>query len=1095
MTSTETRRTWSERVNPRNWTLAWKLVAIGVVPALLALALGALRVSDKAAEAAALGETTQLVQVRERIREFTEALRAERHAAAWHLASDRSADTDPGAAQQRTDTELAELRRALDGASSPATGTLAARQQLENRLDGLDQLRTDVTRASDLTPIQVIDRYGELIGQAHALDRALLREIRTPGTAGLADALTATMDAAEALALQHTVLAVVIRTGEVQDSDRTLVANTEHAIRAASSEYGLALTTDQLQRFGAFNDEAGHARRNELREAILATPPQTPVTVAIEDWNSAYETSKQQVEQAADRLRGELETLTRRAEERASNLAGIQSVILMLGMLLAASIVVVVARSLLRSLRVLRAAALEVADRRLPQAVERIRAGESVDVTIDPVPLHSHDEVGQVARAFDAVHEQAIRLAVDQAALQANVSSMFVNLSRRSQALVERQLALIEQLESNEQDPDQLANLFQLDHLATRMRRNSENLLILAGSDLGKRNVAPVPVIDVLRAAVSEIEQYQRVVVQPAPNATVVGRAASDLVHLLAELLDNATNFSPPDSQVIMSSTRTADGSLLIEISDQGVGMAEHELADANERLAGPSEVDVSVSRRMGLFVVGRLAARHGIGVRLSSVGHGPGTGLTASVVVPSYLIPTSDLPDPGRSRSRPALSPGAPGAPGTGPALTGAPTAASLARSSGPAQASPPDSAHGPIRQINGSPTGLPTRRPGASLRPDGSPVSSQPTTATSTTSSAAPQEPPTRRPAPSPHPAPSPQQPQQSTSASPAPAPRATPAPTAATEAAPSPTTGDTADETTGANTEPGPEVTGRSEPAAEREPAAEDQPASAATSSDEKTPDAAPSPAPAATTASTPPLRSVNGSSGPAGTTPPPSPPPASSSGEDLFAPAVPTTAEPSSSDWSLRRFDEPSDMTETTPIFEEVASAWFRSNRSVPVSWDTGENGGRATGSSTETSTPDTDRTSGEDGVSAPVRPVSGERKETAGTLSDEGFATSADEGWRAARNIDSGVEEITAAGLPKRRPRARLVPGSAGAAVLATSAAPTRSAESIRGRLASYQQGVRQGRETRLRRAAAASTDVINRTEPASTGGTNDEESR
>ena len=214
-----------------------------------------------------------------------------------------------------------------------------------------------------------------------------------------------------------------------------------------------------------------------------------------------------------------------------------------------------------------------------------MRSGGTPDVTAEPVPLRTRDEVGQVARAFDAVHGQALRLAADQAALQSNVSSMFVNLSRRSQALVERQLQLIEQLESNEQDPDQLSNLFQLDHLATRMRRNSENLLVLAGTDLAKRNVAAVPLVDVLRAAVSEIEQYQRIVVQPPPPSTVVGRATSDVVHLLAELLDNATNFSPPDSQVVMSSMRNPDGSIMVEIADRGVGMNELELDDANRRL------------------------------------------------------------------------------------------------------------------------------------------------------------------------------------------------------------------------------------------------------------------------------------------------------------------------------------------------------------------------------------------------------------------------------------------------------------------------------------------------------------------------------
>ena len=233
---------------------------------------------------------------------------------------------------------------------------------------------------------------------------------------------------------------------------------------------------------------------------------------------------------------------------------------------------------------------------------------------VEPVPLHTRDEVGQVARAFDTVHGQALKLAADQAALQSNVSSMFVNLSRRSQALVERQLQLIEQLESNEQDPDQLSNLFQLDHLATRMRRNSENLLVLAGTDLAKRNVAPVPLVDVLRAAVSEIEQYQRIVVQAPPQATVVGRATSDVVHLLAELLDNATNFSAARlaGGHVAACART-DGSIVVEIADSGVGML-----GAGARRRQPAAEHAVGGRRVGLAPDGpvrgrapRGAARH----------------------------------------------------------------------------------------------------------------------------------------------------------------------------------------------------------------------------------------------------------------------------------------------------------------------------------------------------------------------------------------------------------------------------------------------------------------------------------------------------
>ena len=376
----------------------------------------------------------------------------------------------------------------------------------------------------------------------------------------------------------------------------------------------------------------------------------------------------------------------------------------MLGLLIGITIAVLVARGLVRSLRVLRTSALDVAERRLPQTVESVRAGDTPDITVAPVPLTGRDEVVQVARAFDAVHMQAIRLAADQATLQAGISAMFVNLSRRSQALVERQLQLIEQLESNEQDADQLSNLFQLDHLATRMRRNSENLLVLAGTDVAKRNVAAVPMVDVLRAAVSEVEQYQRIVVQAPPTATILGRAASDIVHLLAELLDNATNFSPPDSQVVMSSTRTADGAIVVEIADRGVGMTDDELVAANSRLSGPASVDVSTSRRMGLIVVGRLAARHGVDVRLSSsAAGGSGSGLTASVTVPTKLVPTSE---PRRSgalagagMAPPARRPAAAGGGAAAqrrPGRPGAPLSALVAGSDGPADAAdrPPGAA-----------------------------------------------------------------------------------------------------------------------------------------------------------------------------------------------------------------------------------------------------------------------------------------------------------------------------------------------------------------------------------------------------------------
>jgi hypothetical protein len=257
-------------------------------------------------------------------------------------------------------------------------------------------------------------------------------------------------------------------------------------------------------------------------------------------------------------------------------------------------------------------------------------------VGVAPIAVDSVDEIGEVARAFDQVHREAVRLAANEAGLRGNVNAMFVNLSRRSQSLVERQIRLIDDLEQGEQDSERLANLFAMDHLATRMRRNSENLLVLAGHEVSRRWSGPVGLVDVLRAAVSEIEQYERVGLNVQPGIAVRGQAVNDVVHLLAELVENATSFSAAGTPVAVAGHLLNSGGVLLDITDQGVGMGAEEMAHANWRLDNPPVVDVAVSRRMGLFVVARLAARHGIRVRLRPATMG---GLTALVWLPDEAI------------------------------------------------------------------------------------------------------------------------------------------------------------------------------------------------------------------------------------------------------------------------------------------------------------------------------------------------------------------------------------------------------------------------------------------------------------------------
>ncbi|MGC5018585.1 nitrate- and nitrite sensing domain-containing protein [Micromonospora sp. DT47] len=361
---------------------------------------------------------------------------------------------------------------------------------------------------------------------------------------------------------------------------------------------------------------------------------------------------------------------------------------LLLSMLLLAILFAyLVARSMARSLRDLRQGALSIAQYGLPQAVARLRDPQAsgglspaqlANQIAEPLPVRSKDEFGQVTEAFNAVHLEAVRTAAEQAALRSSVATMFVNLARRSQILVDRLIGHLDRLERGEEDPDRLAELFQLDHLATRMRRNDENLLVLAGADSTRVQREPAALIDVLRAAQSEVEHYTRIEFGIIDrDIEVAAHAVNDLVHLVAELFDNATAFSPPDSPVMVEARRIGDRATLY-VEDLGIGISADQLADLNERLATPPQVDVAVSRMMGLVVVARLASRHGVKAELRP---GSGRGTVAEVTLPtSVLVPRA------LSGRQPGALPAAAGGPQTSgvapafgalPALSSGPTPA----------------------------------------------------------------------------------------------------------------------------------------------------------------------------------------------------------------------------------------------------------------------------------------------------------------------------------------------------------------------------------------------------------------------------------
>jgi signal transduction histidine kinase len=324
----------------------------------------------------------------------------------------------------------------------------------------------------------------------------------------------------------------------------------------------------------------------------------------------------------------------------------IETSVLLAMLLLAILFAWLVARSMARSLRELRQGALSVAQFGLPHAVSRLRdpalatsltPAQVADQIAEPLPVRSRDEFGQVTEAFNAVHLEAVRTAAEQAALRASVATMFVNLARRSQILVDRLIGHLDRLERGEEDPDRLAELFQLDHLATRMRRNDENLLVLAGADSTRVQREPAALIDVLRAAQSEVEHYTRIEFGMIDrDIEVAAHAVNDMVHLVAELFDNATAFSPPNSTVTVEARRLGDGALL-SVEDRGIGISREQLRDLNERLANPPMVDVAVSRMMGLVVVARLANRHAVKVELRPADSERGT--VAEVSLPVQVL------------------------------------------------------------------------------------------------------------------------------------------------------------------------------------------------------------------------------------------------------------------------------------------------------------------------------------------------------------------------------------------------------------------------------------------------------------------------
>nr|WP_206324126.1 nitrate- and nitrite sensing domain-containing protein [Streptomyces sp. HNM0574] len=648
----------------RNWRVPTRLNAILLLPVIVGLIFGGLQVQDSISTWNEAEDATHTAELVEAAATYGNALIDERdRTAAPLLAGDRD-NPEVERVRAATDKAKADFDRAVDRMPDEdgLHRRLAAFRKQEPKLDDL----RDAAYTDRLPGVKTEEGYVTI--QHPLMEFANELGFGTGNVTSYGRTVYAISLAKAALSLDRALgTHLLLEPGPTaKDKKEQLTAFASYAYleNIALGEYtsgGLPEDVDLLKTELKKAEEAGKKKSAAAQQKarakgvpFVAPPSVAKMTDAIgtgarpstlksqgvtaKTWFAAstgkFDAYRSIETELADKAVAETEAIA----DDARTDAIIMGVIVLLALLAAFILAGMMARSMSRNMRSLRTAAFDVAEQRLPELVDQLSRTDPgrIDTRVRPIPIDSRDEIGEVARAFDQVHREAVRLAAEQALLRGNVNAIFTNLSRRNQGLIERQLGYITDLENNEADPDQLENLFRLDHLATRMRRNGENLLVLAGEEPGRRWTQPVPLVDILRAASSEVEYYERVEISGVPESEIHGQVVNDLVHLLAELLENATSFSSPQTKVQVTATRLPDGRIMIEIHDKGIGLTAEDFADINHKLANPPVVDAAVSQRMGLFVVGRLADRHGIRVQLRPSGEQAGT--TSLVMLPEAM-------------------------------------------------------------------------------------------------------------------------------------------------------------------------------------------------------------------------------------------------------------------------------------------------------------------------------------------------------------------------------------------------------------------------------------------------------------------------
>jgi signal transduction histidine kinase len=620
-----------------NWPIRTKLIVILVIPLAALAVLSAIQVRGNVENLRASDRVRVLANFSITSSDLVHSFQQERYTSSTVLSSgyQRGVDLLPPV-RRSVDAAVANYRAAETGLPSSTRSSVApALAAIDSRLDKLASHRKQID-GHKIERDRNTEFYNAEISGLLALDAQIGGGSRNAELVERVATLASISRAKEASAQQRGIVGALIFNG-ANPALINFIQNQAGVESALLAEFRNTATDEERRLYdtavGAEAARVAGMRDRVLFAAMQGQQPKIDPFVWLQEAQGKLDKMREVERFVAHNLADTSQDIT----SEATRSAWLNSIVVVLVLGLSVVVSLLVASPMIRQLRRLRGAALDVAGSRLPSVVERLHRGDPVDIAEEtfPIIVRSKDEIGQLSEAFGTVHRVAVHTAIEQAAMRKSIGDTFLNLARRSQALIHRQLKIIDALERKEADPDELDELFRLDHLATRMRRHAEDLIVLSGSKPARGWRRPVHVKDVIRGAVAEVEDYTRVKVLPVSAGAISGHAVGDVIHMLAELIENATSFSPPHTPVHVSGHDVSNG-CAIEVEDRGLGMTEEEFAAINTRLANPPPFDLTTSERLGLFVVGRLAERHGIQVRLRSSPYG---GTMAIVLVPISLM------------------------------------------------------------------------------------------------------------------------------------------------------------------------------------------------------------------------------------------------------------------------------------------------------------------------------------------------------------------------------------------------------------------------------------------------------------------------